>query len=162
MAQHPIEVILAKRLASHLAMPSFLVDAMHNLYFYKGTAERLLGQRFADTGEMPVEQWSTAFQPVDDCGRGLPPSELPLVFAVEPPGAGCPVTNGQLCHGAFHRRTHHSSQMRYRQPLGLLLHVLRQRRYQPNPSGRAWLRRKSFLDPTRFRLGPSRPGVGSE
>lgn len=79
MTQHPIEVILAKRLASHLAMPIFLVDPMGNLLFYNELAERLLGQRFDETGEVPLEQWSTASEPMDDAGRPLPPSELPLL-----------------------------------------------------------------------------------
>ncbi len=83
MTQHPIEVILAKRLATHLAMPIFLVDPRGNLLFYNEPAERLLGQRFDETGEMPVEQWSTAFQQVDDDRHPLPASELPLVFALD-------------------------------------------------------------------------------
>ncbi|MFN2557670.1 MAG: PAS domain-containing protein [Nitriliruptorales bacterium] len=83
MAQEPIEVILAKRLASHLAMPIFLVDPRGNLLFYNEPAERLLGQRFDETGEMSVEQWSRAFQQVDANDRPLPLSERPLVFALD-------------------------------------------------------------------------------
>lgn len=83
MTQHPIEVILAKRLASHLAMPIFLVDPMGDLLFYNEAAERLLGQRFEETGEMPVERWTSAFPQVDEQGRPLSPSERPLVFALE-------------------------------------------------------------------------------
>ncbi|MDQ3931650.1 MAG: PAS domain-containing protein [Actinomycetota bacterium] len=83
MTQHPIEVILAKRLASHLALPIFLVDPMGNLLFYNEPAERLLGQRYEETGEMPVEQWSVVFREVDDDPPPVTPSELPLVIALE-------------------------------------------------------------------------------
>ncbi len=83
MTQHPIEVILAKRLASHLAMPIFLVDPTGKLLFCNEPAERLLGQRFEETGEMPLEQWSIAFQPVDSDGSPLFPGELPLVLALD-------------------------------------------------------------------------------
>lgn len=83
MTQHPIEIILAKRLATHLAMPVLLVDPIGNLLFYNEAAERLLGQRFDETGEMPVEQWTTAYQQVDADGRPLPPSARPVVFALD-------------------------------------------------------------------------------
>ncbi len=83
MTQYPIEVILAKRLAAHLAMPVFLVDPAGNLLFCNEQAERLLGQRFDETDKMPLEQWSTAFRPVNDDGVPLSPSELPLVLALD-------------------------------------------------------------------------------
>jgi hypothetical protein len=38
-----------------------------------------LGKRFEDTGEMPVEEWSTVFKPFDNDGNPMAPEELPLV-----------------------------------------------------------------------------------
>jgi hypothetical protein len=46
MAQHPIEVILMRQLASYLAMPILLVDPAGTLLFYNEPAERLLGRRY--------------------------------------------------------------------------------------------------------------------
>ncbi len=54
-----------------------------NLLFYNDAPEQLLGQRFDETGEMPVEQWTRAFPQVDEDGRPLPPSVRPLVFALD-------------------------------------------------------------------------------
>ena len=46
MAQHAIEVILMRQLASYLAMPILLVDPVGTLLFYNKPAEGLLGQHF--------------------------------------------------------------------------------------------------------------------
>ncbi len=77
-AQKPIELILTRQLASSLAMPIFLVDADGTLVFYNEAAERILGRRFDETGEMSAEEWATAFAPADEAGRPLP---APLMIA---------------------------------------------------------------------------------
>jgi len=76
--QKPIELILTRQLATYLAMPVFIVDPAGTLVFYNEAAERILGRRFEETGEMPVEEWSTAFAPTDDAGAPVPPETLPL------------------------------------------------------------------------------------
>jgi PAS domain-containing protein len=82
MKQHPIELILMRQLAGYLAVPVFLVDAEGTLLFYNEPAEALLGRRFDEAGEMPLEHWATAFHPTDERGRPLSPAELPLVVAL--------------------------------------------------------------------------------
>jgi len=82
MAQKPIELILMRQLASSLAMPIFLVDADGTLAFYNEPAERLLGMRFEETGEMPAAEWSTLWDPTDLDGRPLAPERVPLMIAV--------------------------------------------------------------------------------
>lgn len=79
MAAYGIEIILNRQLADCLSIPVFITDTNGNLIFYNEPAEVILGKRFEDTGEMPVEQWSTDFKPVDEKGQMLPPDELPLV-----------------------------------------------------------------------------------
>ena len=81
-SQKEIELILARQLASYLAMPIFLVDPQGNLIYYNEPAEVILGRRFEETGAMPVEEWSTLFQPSDETGQPLPPEALPLVMAL--------------------------------------------------------------------------------
>ncbi|MBI4640059.1 MAG: PAS domain-containing protein [Candidatus Tectomicrobia bacterium] len=76
-----IEVILTRQLASSLAMPIFIVDSRGNLIFYNESAEKILGQRFEETGEMPAAEWSTKFTPTDEDGTPLSPEMLPLVIA---------------------------------------------------------------------------------
>src|SRR5215831_7018723 len=82
MAQKPIELILIRQLASTLAMPIFLVDADGTLVFYNEPAERVLGRRFEETGEMPPTEWATTWAPTDEDGRPLAPERLPLTIAV--------------------------------------------------------------------------------
>ena len=82
MSQKEIEVILARQLASYLAMPIFIVDPHGALIFYNEPAERILGRRFEETGEMPVDEWSTIFKPTDAEGAPLMPETLPLVIAL--------------------------------------------------------------------------------
>lgn len=78
-----IEVILARHLASCLAMPIFIVDPDGNLLFYNEPAEAILGRRFEETGEMSAEEWSTIFSPTDKAGQLLPSEALPLVIAIK-------------------------------------------------------------------------------
>jgi PAS domain-containing protein len=79
MTAYEIEIILNRQLADCLSIPVFITDTIGNLIFYNEPAEQVLGKRFEETGEMPVEEWSTIFKPLDDNGNPLPPEELPLV-----------------------------------------------------------------------------------
>jgi PAS domain-containing protein len=63
-------------------MPIFLVDAEGVLVFYNEPAERVLGMRFDETGEMPAREWSTLWDPTDVEGHPLPPDRLPLMIAI--------------------------------------------------------------------------------
>ncbi len=76
---YPIEIILNRQLADCLAIPVFITDTVGNLLFYNEPAEEILGKRYQDTGEMPVEVWSTIFKTKDENGKSLEPEELPLV-----------------------------------------------------------------------------------
>src|SRR5512132_1549076 len=80
--QKEIELILARQLAGYLATPIFLVDPQGTLLYYNEPAEVILGRRFQETGEMPVEEWSTIFVPTDENGQLLQPGDLPLVIAL--------------------------------------------------------------------------------
>jgi PAS domain-containing protein len=83
MAQRPVEVILMRQLASYLAMPIFLVDDAGNLVYYNEPAERLLGRRYEESGEMPYAEWSTIFAPTALDGSPLAPESLPLAIALQ-------------------------------------------------------------------------------
>ncbi len=79
MAAYEIEIILNRQLADCLSIPVFITDTKGNLIFYNEPAEVILGKRYEETGEMPVEEWSTVFKPMDESGNMLSPDELPLV-----------------------------------------------------------------------------------
>jgi PAS domain-containing protein len=95
MPQQAIEVILMRQLASYLAMPIFLVDAVGNLLFYNEPAEMLFGHRYEETGEMPLAEWAQLFQPTSEDGSPLPPEAIPLVIALQ---------QNRAAHLAFHIR----------------------------------------------------------
>ena len=88
MPQQEIETILARQLASYLAMPIFIVDPNGNLAYYNEPAEGILGLRFEETGEMPANEWATIFQPQDDAGNTIAPEGLPLWTALVERRAG--------------------------------------------------------------------------
>ncbi|MEJ2584740.1 MAG: PAS domain-containing protein, partial [Robiginitalea sp.] len=73
------ELILSRQLADCLTVPVFIVDPDGNLLFYNPPAEKILGQKFEETGPMPVGDWGTSFAPYDEEGNPIPPEGLPLV-----------------------------------------------------------------------------------
>ena len=101
MAQREIELILIRQLASHLAMPIFIVDEVGNLVFYNEPAEEVLGRRFDETGEMPATEWATQWTPADEHGQPLPPESLPLSIALT---QGQPAHSSQWISGLDHVR----------------------------------------------------------
>lgn len=79
----PVEIILARQLASYLSVPIFVVGPDGDLLFYNEPAERIVGTRFDETGKMAFEEWTTVFAPTDEDGAPVPPEELPLVATLE-------------------------------------------------------------------------------
>ena len=80
--QKEVEIILTRQLASYLETPALLVDPRGNLLFYNEPAEALLGRRFEETGEIPVDAWGAIFQPTDSEGAPVRMEALPLVIAL--------------------------------------------------------------------------------
>jgi PAS domain-containing protein len=83
MAQHSIKVILMRQLASYLAMPILLVDPAGTLLFYNEPAERLLGRRYEETGEMPLATWTRLFRLTTEDGSPLALEARPLLRALQ-------------------------------------------------------------------------------
>lgn len=81
-AQKPIQLILARQLASSLAMPIVIVDALGTLIYWNEPAELLLGLRFDETGEIPAAQWRTQFVVADGNRCPIPQEEWPLIIAL--------------------------------------------------------------------------------
>jgi PAS domain S-box-containing protein len=78
----PIELILVRHLAGSLAIPLFLVDPDGTMVFYNEAAERILGRRYDEAGEMSFDEWTTIFAVRDDAGKPLDINQLPLVRAL--------------------------------------------------------------------------------
>ena len=91
-----------KQVASYLAVPIFLVDPAGTLIFYNEPAEGLLGSRYDETGDMPLEVWGTVFVPTDADGMVLAPNDLPLAVALTERRP----THGRLAITAMDGRRH--------------------------------------------------------
>jgi PAS domain-containing protein len=61
--QKNLALILARQFAATLAMPMFVVDADGRLVFYNEPAEELIGQTFAEMGEISARQWTSLLSP---------------------------------------------------------------------------------------------------
>lgn len=83
MSAYEIEIILSRQLADSLTVPVFIVNPEGTLIFYNEPAEEILGEKFEDTGPMPVNVWGTSFFPQDEDGKDLAPEELPLVQTIK-------------------------------------------------------------------------------
>ena len=81
MSQQPIELILVRHLASRLAVPVFVVDAVGDMVYFNGPAGDVLGRPFDEINVMRFADWTTAFQPSSD-GRAMDVGEIPLVRAL--------------------------------------------------------------------------------
>ena len=82
-AQHEVEVILMKQVASYLAMPIFVVDPEGNLVYFNEPAEDILHLRYDETDLLPMSEWARIFTPSDEHGEPLDPEDLPLVAALQ-------------------------------------------------------------------------------
>jgi len=70
-------LILARELASNVATPIFIVDADGTLVFYNEPAEAIIGQPFAQVGEIPAAEWGAMLKPEDFEGTKLSRATVP-------------------------------------------------------------------------------------
>ena len=82
MPQRPIELILARQLASSITVAVLLVDARGDLVFINEPAEEIFGRRFDEIDSLPLEQRGALLAPRDREGRPFPSSDLPAVRAI--------------------------------------------------------------------------------
>jgi len=82
MAQQPIELILLKQWATHIATPVWIMDVEGNLVFYNEPAEGLLGRRFDEAGELHADELADLFVTSDLKGAPVESKELPVVVAL--------------------------------------------------------------------------------
>ena len=82
-SQKQLVLILARAFASNLSTPTLIADARGYLVFYNEPAEAVLGRRFAEAEEMPLDDWLVAFEPRTLAGDPLPPAERPTRIAFD-------------------------------------------------------------------------------
>ncbi len=81
--QKHLVLILARELASNLATPTLIADDQGRLVFYNEAAEQIVDQRFAETGEIPLDEWTTSFAPRTLEAEPLPPEQRPARIAFD-------------------------------------------------------------------------------
>jgi len=82
MAQRPVELILARQLASSLAVPVLLVDASGDTLFFNEPAELVFARRFDEIEALGFEERTKVLAPRSADGRPLPVGELPGMVAM--------------------------------------------------------------------------------
>jgi PAS domain-containing protein len=81
--QKHLVLILAREFASNLATPTLIADADGTLVFYNEAAEEIAGRPFAEAGEMPVDEWTSSFDPRTPEEEPLPPERRPVRIALD-------------------------------------------------------------------------------
>ena len=76
-------LILARELASNLATPTLIADDQGRLIFYNEAAEAVIGQTFAEAGEMPLDEWTASFAPHSTDSEPLPAESRPARIALD-------------------------------------------------------------------------------
>lgn len=82
MPQRDIGLILMRQLASGMAVPMLIADETGDLLFFNEPAEVLLGQRFDEVGDMPLERRRKILAFRDEQGNPVPDDQPPLVVAL--------------------------------------------------------------------------------
>jgi PAS domain-containing protein len=76
-------LILAREFAANLATPTLIADSHGRLVYYNEAAEGVVGRRFAEIGEVPVDDWIESFGPRTAEGEPLPPESRPVRIALD-------------------------------------------------------------------------------
>jgi PAS domain-containing protein len=81
--QKHVVLILAREFAANLATPTLIGDEEGRLIYYNEAAEELVGRRFAETGEVSLDEWTSSFSPRSPESGLLPAEERPARIALD-------------------------------------------------------------------------------
>ena len=83
-------LILAREFASNLATPIYIADAEDRLVYFNEPAEQIAGRSFAETGEIPVREFTEMLAPEAVDGQPLRREHQPagIAFAERRPAHG--------------------------------------------------------------------------
>jgi PAS domain-containing protein len=76
-------LILAREFLSTLATPALLADDRGDLVFFNEAAEEIAGKTFAETGEMPLDEWIGSFAPRSPASEPFPRERRPSRIALD-------------------------------------------------------------------------------
>jgi PAS domain-containing protein len=83
LQQKHLVLILAREFAANLSTPTLVADARWRLVYYNEAAEEYVGKRFAQTGEVALDEWLASFEPRTSAQEPLPPERRPGRIAFE-------------------------------------------------------------------------------
>jgi PAS domain-containing protein len=81
--QKHLVLILAREFISNLSTPALIADARGYLVFYNEAAESVVGRRFGETGEVPLDEWVATFEPRTLESEPLPAERRPPRIAFD-------------------------------------------------------------------------------
>ena len=80
-AHKSLPLILAREFASNLATPLAVIDEEGTLVFFNEPAERIIGESFAELGNLTEEEWRARFNAERRDGTPLSGDEMPTSVA---------------------------------------------------------------------------------
>lgn len=80
--QKSLTLIRAREVAANLALPIVVLDPEGTIVFYNRAAEEMLGETFAEAGELLSADWARVFAPEEADGAPIPLHELPAGVAL--------------------------------------------------------------------------------
>jgi PAS domain-containing protein len=81
--QKHLVLILARQFASNLSTPTLIADERGCLVYYNEAAEAVIGRRFGETGEMPIDEFTAEFDPRTFDSEPLAPEQRPIRVALD-------------------------------------------------------------------------------
>jgi PAS domain-containing protein len=95
VAEHPLELILARNLVSLITLAAVLFDVEGSIIFFNDAAAEFFGGMFEETGSIPLARWRGEVGPFDENEQRLPTANLPVTRAFR---------DGRPGFGRFHIR----------------------------------------------------------
>src|SRR4030095_16499319 len=80
-AHKSLPLILAREFASNLATPLAVIDEESTLVFFNEPAERIIGESFAELGNLTEAEWRHSFNAGRRDATPLNAEEMPTSFA---------------------------------------------------------------------------------
>ena len=81
--QKHLVLILAREFASNLSTPTLIADERGYLVFYNEAAEDVIGRRFGEVGEVPLDDLLGAFDAKALTGEPIPREDRPARVALD-------------------------------------------------------------------------------
>jgi PAS domain-containing protein len=81
--QKHLVLILAREFASNLSTPTLVADARGHLVFFNEAAETVVGKRFSEVGEVPLDEWLAVFDARTLDEEPISPEERPTRVALD-------------------------------------------------------------------------------